>query len=260
MSEMDLLTIYNYEGLGNNFNLLKLWLKQAKIHNDENLPVHVLSYMKEPEHIKELHDQYDFTWKVLPMRNVIGHAFLDKHNIRFKLFNLTKWESPYLFIDVDAFLFSNISGITRYKGTKKWVGIDHQNIPLHTENKGKFLNSGVQLVSDPDFLNYEKVVSTVRQIMCPGFDQAMLFSYFKTIGYDYTHPEINENWNACAGYTRTYQEDGVWKCITDPVNIKNDRLVSKGIKKGETVHINHYWDEFKPWMINCEFYKQMLTK
>ena len=253
---MDLLTIYNYTDQGNNLFLLKLWLDRVQVHNDEKLDTYVLSYMKEPEHIKILHKKYDFVWKVLPVRQDNGNLFLDKHNIKFKLFNLTKWPNPYIFIDVDAFLFDNISELTKYTNDKPWVGINHQNIPLHTENKGEFLNSGVQLVSDPTFVKYDTIVTTVKRILCPGFDQAMLFSYFKTINYDYTHPKISKNWNACAGYSRMVKSDTGWSCVTDPVNIKNNNLISKGIKGGEKVHINHYWDEFKPWMINCPYYNQ----
>lgn len=252
---MDILTIYNYVEDERYFNLLKVWLKQVEKYNDINGNIKVLSYLDIPQRIETLRKEYNFEWVKLGLRDKVNHPFLDKHNVRFKLFNLTSWKNPYLFIDVDAFVFENLSEITKFRNDKPWIGINHQNIPLHTENKGEFLNSGVQLVSDVNFVKYDDIIMKVKKILCPGFDQALLFSYFNEIGYDYTHNEISKNWNACAGYSRTFLKDDKWVCESNPVCLTNENLVSKEIKKGEKIFINHYWDEFKPWNINCEFYK-----
>lgn len=258
---MDILTIYNYKNYNKKYyNLLKIWLQQISLYNDDKMPIFILSIYDEPEYIKELHNNYDFTWERLGQMDKTNKPFIDSHNIRFKLFNLTQWKNEYLFIDVDAFIFKNISELVKYKNDKPWIGINHQNIPLHTENKGVFLNSGVQLVSDPGFVSYKTILEKTKTIYCPGKDQALLFSYFKDIGYDYTHPNIGHEWNACAGYSRTYNDNGVWQCKTSPVSIKNNSLISKEIKEGEPVFINHYWDEFKPWDINCSFYKNNINK
>ena len=252
---MDILTIYNYPDDDKYLNLLKLWLKQITKYNDIGGNIYVLSYNDHTYHISKIKETYKFEWIKLNVRKNLNHPFLDKHNVKFKLFNLTSWKNPYLFIDVDAFVFEKLSNLTRYSNDKPWIGFNHQNIPLHTENKGEFLNSGVQLVSDPNFVKYQDILSKVRNVLCPGFDQALLFSYFKEIGYDYTHAELSKNWNACAGYSRTFLKDSEWTCETNSTCINNDKLISKGIKSGEKVFINHYWDEFKPWNIECEFYK-----
>jgi hypothetical protein len=111
----------------------------------------------------------------------------------------------------------------------------------------------VQLVSDPAFYDLDAILAVQNAVVplaryvdrskadmfpCPGHDQAVLFRYFRTIGYDYRHPEIGLEWNSCAGMT-TVERTG-------------DRWI--GTAGGLDVQLIHYWSQFKPWAIDCPIY------
>ena len=86
-------------------------------------------------------------------------------------------------------------------------------------------------------------VSKREMFPCPGQDQAVLFRYFRSIGYDYTHPEIGPEWNSCAGVTELWREGGAWKGRT------------RGLARDHDVHVVHYWSQFKPWAIDCPLFR-----
>ena len=81
-----------------------------------------------------------------------------------------------------------------------------------------------------------------QMFACPGADQAVLFRYFRTIGYDYTHPDIGQAWNSCAGVTDITRDGGKWVGRT------------RGLTPDHEVHLVHYWSQFKPWAIGCPIY------
>jgi hypothetical protein len=138
------------------------------------------------------------------------------------------------------------------RNDKPFIGVDHQIIPGHSQRVGKpFLNSGVQIVGDPEWYQYDKIEARYRELdghlSVPGHDQASIYEYCKSIDYDYTHPDIGLGWNACAGYTKLFRLDDEWTGIC------------KGLKDPHApaeyqVYINHYWDEFKPWRLKCPIY------
>lgn len=185
----------------------------------------------------------------------VGHPH---PNLRFKLANLAAIPYPFLFLDADTFVLGDLKAIWQYRHDKPWIGINHQWIPSDTRtHRSPFLNSGVQLVSDPDFYNLEAILAAQNAIVplnrhrevpksvmfpCPGFDQAILFRYFTSIGYDYTHPNIGPEWNSCAGVTRVWGEPGHWQAATE------------GLNENHPVQLIHYWSQFKPWSIGCPIY------
>ena len=36
--------------------------------------------------------------------------------------------------------------------------------------------------------------------------------------------------------------------------------VSLSIPRGKEIAINHYWDKFKPWRLNCDMYEEFRLK
>jgi hypothetical protein len=186
----------------------------------------------------------------------VGHPHF---NLRFKLPNLADLKFPYLYLDADMVVLSDLSYLWERRGRKPWIGIDHQVIPCDARtHRPPFLNSGLQLVSDPAFYDLGAILaaqnavaplSRFREIRkadllpCPGHDQAVLFRYFRTIGYDYTHPEIGWGWNSCAGVTEVRAEGRAWNART------------RGLAEDHDVHIIHYWCQFKPWAISCPIFR-----
>jgi hypothetical protein len=186
----------------------------------------------------------------------VGHPHF---NLRFKLANLARLNFPYLFLDADMVVLSDLNYLWQRRKLKPWVGINHQVVPSDARTqRSPFLNSGLQLVSDPSFydltailhaqnavvpLHQYKEIPVARMFPCPGRDQAVLFRYFQTIGYDYTHPEIGSGWNCCAGVTTIGAQGDQWKARTWALADNHD------------VYIVHYWDQFKPWRIDCPLFK-----
>jgi hypothetical protein len=169
------------------------------------------------------------------------------HNIYFKLYQLASLREPFLYLDADIAVLESLDYLWERRHAKPWIGIDHpKNVPGHTGER-VFLNSGVQIVGDPDFYDYERIVACARthgfRFAIPGTDQASLWTYFRGIGYDYTHPEIGTEWNACAGFVDLRRDDtGRWRGRVH------------GLEPIHDVYVNHYWYPFKPWLIGCPLY------
>lgn len=186
----------------------------------------------------------------------VGHPHF---NLRFKLPNLANLEFPFLYLDADMYVLSDLNYLWQRRAAKPWIGIDHQWIPIDRRtHRSPFLNSGLQLVSDPDFYNLDailaaqNVVSPLQQFQTvpksamfsgPGHDQAVLHRYFSSIGYDYIHPEVGPAWNSCAGVSTVERVGDCWTGRTRTLHPDHD------------VKIIHYWDQFKPWVIDCPIYR-----
>ena len=109
-------------------------------------------------------------------------------------------------------------------------------------------------VPDTSFLNYDDLYNFALgkgfKFDSPGTDQALLDAYCMQIGYDFTHPDIGCEWNSCAGYG-----------LVDIDDEYNFNITYKNQDTEYPVKINHYWNEFKPWVINCpifKFYKDLV--
>lgn len=214
-NSLDLLTIYNYPPNDPHLYLLKMWLHQVSIYNDTGCNVVVLSERHEPKEIKNWHNQYKFKWQKLkprskqfyPLPKRLIHRFLgdiesyrktkdrlkvlNHHNVRFKLYHLTKWPLPFIFLDVDAILFGSISKLVEASKDKPFIAVNHQEVPKHTSGKEPYLNGGVQIVSEPGYFLYKDFTKQTERLLCPGHEQALIYTHFRNIDYDYTHPSVD---------------------------------------------------------------------
>lgn len=185
----------------------------------------------------------------------VGHPH---PNLRFKLPALAAIDHPFLYIDADTYVLGDLRDIWQHRTAKPWIGVDHQWVPSDARtHRSPFLNSGVQLVGDPAFYDLDAILAVQSAVVplarhaevpkaemfpCPGHDQAILFRYFRSIGYDYTHPAVGPAWNSCAGVTRVTGRPGHWSARTE------------GLGDDYDVHLIHYWSQFKPWAIGCPIY------
>ena len=185
----------------------------------------------------------------------IGHPHF---NLRFKLANLAALDFPFLFLDADTYVLGDLHELWDRRHAKPWIGINHQWIPGDPRtHRAPFLNSGVQLVSDPGFYDLNAILAAQNAVAplsraagfrkeemfaSPGTDQALLYRYFQSIGYDYTHPEIGPEWNSCAGVTIVTWEGSRWTGRTHGLACNHD------------VKLIHYWSQFKPWQVACPIY------
>lgn len=280
----NILTIYNYSPGDPHLGLLKMWLHQVHIFNDSGCEVLVLSKLREPQEVKEWHNFYQFTWKRLkprrkqfyPILKRITDRFhsdtesckklknrlkvLNHHNVRFKLFHLTRWPNPFIFLDVDAILFGSISKLIEASKDKPFIAVNHEEIPNHTEGKKPYLNGGVQIVSQPGYFSYEDFTKQTDALLCSGHEQALIYTHFTNRGYDYTHRDVDYRWNSCSGYNEIKNVNGKWVCLARGSNALDSVLKSNTISEGSYIMINHYWDEFKPWKIDCPMYREFIAK
>ncbi|VTT97641.1 ---NA--- : : Glyco_transf_8 [Gemmataceae bacterium] len=185
----------------------------------------------------------------------VGHPHF---NLRFKLPNLAALDYPFIYLDADTVVLDDLSFLWERRHAKPWVGIDHQWIPADARtHRDPFLNSGVQLVSDPAFYDLNAILAAQNAVAplaraaeftkeqmfaCPGADQAVLFRYFRSIGYDYRHPEVGPEWNSCAGVTDVWRAGDRWRART------------RGLAADHDVSLVHYWSAFKPWAVNCPIF------
>ena len=186
----------------------------------------------------------------------VGHPHF---NLRFKLPNLAAESEPFLFLDADMYVLGDLSRVWQHRRDKPWIGTDHQWVPADARtHRPPFLNSGLQLVGDPDFYDLDAILAVqnaaaplarwleipkATMFPCPGADQAVLFRYFRTTGYDYTHPDVGPAWNSCAGVTAVERRGDRWAGRT------------VGLEPGYDVQIVHYWSQFKPWSVGCPVFQ-----
>jgi hypothetical protein len=186
----------------------------------------------------------------------VGHPHF---NLRFKLPNLASLDFPFLYLDADMAVLSDLRLLWAVRGAKPWVGVNHQWVPDDPRtHREPFLNSGLQLVSDPTFYDLRAILAAqdavaplwrhtefgkYEMFACPGADQAVLFRYFRSIGYDYTHPAVGPEWNSCAGVTDVWRDGDRWKARTH------------GLSENYDVRIVHYWSQYKPWAVGCPLYE-----
>ena len=283
-NSLDIITIYNYEPFDKHLVFLRMWLHQVSLYNDAKLKVKVLSLHNEPRMVGRWHQFYPFEWVKLGQRKDLRisrlrrlqmrfnkefaeysklrkrNKVLNHHNVAFKMWNLTQWKTPFIFLDVDAIVFENLSHLVNNALDKPFIGINHQNIPGHTEGTEPFINGGVQIVSNPKYFTFEQYTQVTENLYCRGAEQALMFTTFINANYDYTHPQIGHIWNSCSGYNRVSKINNRWVCFSEGV-LKNDIMkVSLSIPRGKEIAINHYWDKFKPWRLNCDMYEEFRLK
>lgn len=281
---MDIITIYNYEPFDKHLVFLRMWLNQVSLYNDAKLKIKVLSLQTEPRMVKRWHKFYQFEWVKLGQSERVSisrirrlqmrfnkefseysklrkrNKLLNHHNVGFKMWNLTQWKNPFIFLDVDAILFDNLSHLVQYTMDKPFIGINHQDIPNHTAGMEAFVNGGVQIVSNPQYFTFEKYTQITENLLCNGAEQALMFTTFKNAGYDYTHPQIGHIWNSCSGYNRVNERMGIWECFYEGHLERDINNISYSLAKGTKIAINHYWDEFKPWKVHCVMYNSFREK
>lgn len=173
------------------------------------------------------------------------------NNVKNKLYNLCHLDFEFIYLDLDMYVNADLSFLWEKRKEKPFIATIHQkNIygknSCHIGEKNAFMNSGLQIVSDPSILNYNAIFNFGKKtnfaFPIKGTDQALLNEYFKSINYDFVHEKIGCEWNSCAGYGYVFKYNKKFK-----ITYKNQDVIY-------TVKINHYWNEFKPWSINCPIF------
>jgi hypothetical protein len=259
---MNVVTIMNYDDSKIEYiKMCKIFITQLIKHNPD-CKLRILYNHTISQHIKDHASKFKQVRLVDMPGASPSESWSQHHNIKFKLFNLTRIDDPFIFLDSDIFCISSLDHLWRLRNQQPFIGVNHQYIPEHpATTQKKFLNSGVQIVGDPEWYKFNNFRETHRRhggrLQCSGWDQAHIFTYCNDIGYNYTHPDVGYGWNSCAGFCHTEitdKEKGDFKCT---YNGPDDN----GLKiSGYPVYLNHYWWNYKPWNINCPIYNYFNEK
>lgn len=248
-------SIFNYPD-NENYNIMcSAWMHQVRKYFPDN-DILVLSEKPLPRYLET-------KCSSLNIRNEIRHRNTDisflghpdekkaSHNVLFKLYNLCLIDEPFIFIDADAFVIHDTKALINASKQKPFIAVNHQVIPGHTDHLSEpVLNSGVMLVSDQKLFSWNDFMAILfrdRRFVHPGTDQSLINSFFKEANYDYTHQDVGYEWNSWARYT-----------VFD-----GEIAYCKGLPVEHPVYLNHYWNDAKPWNINCPIYakyKEMYEK
>jgi hypothetical protein len=247
---MNIITVFNYQDDNKYNDMFKIWVLQA-LNCKYNTPgINKVKILTEGinDKLKKFAKKLNTNDLIIeirerkPLKNV-PHRWL--HNVGFKLYNVCQEKEPFVFVDADAIIMKNMNDVIKASKDKPFISTDHQTIPKHTDKFNyKFMNTGFFIVSDVNFLNFDKIYNSPQVFKCTGTDQYLLNNYCKLINYDYTHPTIHYGWNSCGGYK---------------IEIGN-KIYSYGIPEKHEIYILHYWDVFKPWITPCDIYNKLQKK
>lgn len=241
---MKIITICNYPNEVEWNALCLWWLDNALVNSQLDIEIWYEHSIQNPLLLNINNDRVKYVQKAQVKTHGLNNWNIDnpkaQHNICFKMYNLCMEPEPYIFLDMDAILLKNIQPLLDAAPDKPVIMIDHQWIQGHTAGlprpyKHNYLNSGVQIVSDPKLMNFDLIIKHQNKrsdLLVSGYDQAMIFNYFVNIQYNYTHPMVDFTWNNAAGLSTPLQY----------------------------VNINHYWMDFKPWNIRCPLWEAYIKK
>ena len=254
---MNIVTVFDYDFNNLKYRvMLQMFVKSIQKHCS-TYPYKLWIITSQPNKIN--HILNDSNIITMPAQSTSKFVPKSMHNIKNKLYNLCSLEFEFIFLDCDMYIAADLSYLWDRRKDKPFISTIHQkNIegPVYGKHVGEdnfFMNSGVQIVSDPSFLDYDKLRNFALKrewvFKSPGTDQALLDMYLKENNYDFTHKEIGCEWNSCAKYG-----------IVTMDSLYNFDIKYKNQDEEYPVKINHYWSEFKPWLIKCpifQFYKEL---
>lgn len=247
---MNIITVFNYPDDAKYNTMFKIWLFQALLSKSKTPGIDKIKILTEgmADGLVAFVDNMKCEDIVIEYRTRkklenVPHRWL--HNVGFKLYNLCLETEPFVFVDADAIIMTDMNDIVSASQDKPFICVDHQTIPKHTDKFNfRFMNTGFFVVSDTTFLDFDVIYKCKQVFQCPGTDQYLMNNYCRYLGYDYRHPLVHYGWNSCGGY----------KIVQD------ECIMSSGIEEKHRVHVLHYWDVFKPWITPCPIYRGLEQK
>jgi hypothetical protein len=166
------------------YNLMcMIWMKRVQRHAP-GARVRVLTVGGLPFSVQQYFERYSNVSVEKALRQNIGE--FDHFNLSVKLFNLSRIQEPFIFLDADMFVLSDLGYLWNRRDDKPFIGVYDPLFSGQGRSPLRNLNSGLQIVSDPAFYNYEAVVECSRRnghrFATRGDDQMLLSDYYHSIG------------------------------------------------------------------------------
>lgn len=206
---MHIVTTMNFDGK-NEIIMCKAWIYFAKRFNP-NAVITIIHHDPIPE-IKAYASSYAqihfirLTKKEMTPEMTRGHTDHPCQEIKLSVWKQTKKYSirKFLYIDCDAFILGSLQPWWDRIDDKPFIAVNEQVAPYDPiYNAGVFSYS-----SKNNFITYEKLYGQYRKdnnsIALHLGDQGLTNTYLRTIGYDYTHPDIDFTYNCIAKWSKTH--------------------------------------------------------
>ena len=141
-----------------------------------------------------------------------------------------KEEAPYIFLDTDLFLFSELKNFYSLIGDAPFAGTGHGS---HERNQERALNGGLYYMGKTGLVDPDKAKEAFKG---EPLDQNVLFNYLSLLGIDpFIVPE-NTKWN-------WYGRESEIRKLLDT----NDYEAFN--RNGEKLHGVHFFGTWRPWRI-----------
>ncbi len=249
---MNIVTIMDFPDDEKYNAMCMIWMRRVQRHAP-GAHVRILTSGGLPRCVREYFDSFPDVTVQKAMRRNIGE--FDHFNLAIKLFNLSHITEPFIFLDADMFVLSDLDFLWKRRNDKPFIGVYDPILAGHESAACRKLNSGLQIVSNTSFYNYDAIVECSRRdghrSALKGDDQMLLSGYFRSIGYDFSHPEIGAGWNSCSRYTRLFKNaQGEWTGMT------RDKPGGPDVH----AHIVHYWNgACRPWNMDCPLFAEEVS-
>jgi len=188
--------------------------------------------------------------------------FQQSYLMRFKLWNLCHIGAPYIFLDADAFVLSDLSALWTLASGRRFLGTSHDWYGGPTLD----MNSGVMVVNDPSVLDWGEVIRARPLVLNPEFypygyirddipfirpmfnDQTQIQYHLYTKNIEWKHPQAY-GWNASPKVVRLFLDNGKWKgFFATPDPHAHAKPLESIPDNSRPVHVVHYWGTSKPSM------------
>jgi hypothetical protein len=232
----------------NYYNMTKIWLKRVVDHAPE-CRVELL-YVNEEfgnENINSLFRQdyknflNNFNNVYLKKIKPLGYSY-NHRNVNHKAtydYKHAVWheEAPYIFLDTDLFIFSDIKNFYSQVGDAPFVATGHGSYHRKQE---RALNGGFYYMGKTGYVDAFKAMEVFEKEFPdnPTLDQNVLFAYVKSLGHDpFVVPEA-ERWNWYGKESKIEKVNGEYKAFDE---------------RGEAIFGAHFFGSYRPWRCNHLF-------
>ena len=139
------------------------------------------------------------THKVLPYMDTRGYTAPSQDLIlaMYRQFEREQQPKKYIFAEADAWILGPLDEWWKAADEKPYIGIEERVM----RNGHHLINTGTYSYNSLNFLTYSKLLRQYQKdktISIPIGEQGLTNAYFKSIGYDCTHPRVGFEYNCYA--------------------------------------------------------------